>query len=190
MKRYELIIIFICLMFFFSVENIFPAENELRVENLKGDTINLNQNLNPSQMNIIVFLALPTCHDCCLKLNKFFVELSNKEKNIRFYSIIGLSGTKSNIMDKRLDMNYFKKYFKFPIDYFFVYNSADNFGYSNYDSELFKKYNIINTPAVLITSNNKYLYINYDELFENETFNSKILESTINKLRAVSEKSN
>ena len=117
------------------------------------------------------------------------MELSNKEKNIRFYSIIGLSGTKSNIMDKRLDMNYFKKYFKLPIDYFFIYNSADNFGYSNYDSELFKKYNIINTPTVLITSNNKYLYINYDELFENETFNSKILESTINKLRASPEKS-
>ncbi len=189
MKKYKLIIIFIGLIFFFSIENIFPAENELRVENLKGDTINFNQILKPNQINIIIFLALPTCHDCCVKLNKFFKQLY-KDKNIRFYSIIGLAGAKSNIMDKRLDMNYFKKYFKFPIDYFFVYNSADNFGYSNYDSELFKKYNIINTPTVLITSNNKYLYINYDELFENETFNSKILESTINKLRAVSEKSN
>lgn len=190
MKRYKLIIIFICLIFFFSVANIFPAENELRVENLKGDTINLNQILDPNQMNIIIFLALPTCHDCCVKLNKFFKKFYNEDKNIRFYSIIGLSETRSSIMNKRLDMNYFKKYFELPIDYFFIYNSVDNFGYSNYDSELFKKYNIINTPTVLITSNNKYLHISYEELFENGTFNFKILESKINKIRAVSEKSN
>lgn len=80
MKRYKLIIIFVCLIFFFSVENIFPAENELRVENLKGDTINLNQILDPNQMNIIIFLALPTCHDCCENSTNFSSNFTMRTK--------------------------------------------------------------------------------------------------------------
>jgi hypothetical protein len=150
--------------------------SNINVLNLQGDSVNLNKLINYDKLNIVILLSLPTCHECCVQLNTALTQLIEDKANISIYAIIS---SDNDVLSRRMDMNYFKKFFSLNIQYYFVTTNSNNYSGSFGICE----YKITHTPSLLLMSFNKELFVNYEELFGNNEFTSQKLFKIINDFK-------
>lgn len=153
--------------------DLFPTD--FKVFTLQGDSLQIKEYFSNSNDRIIilVFLALPVCHQCCVDLNTIFHQILKTDKNI---AIFGIISSENSIVDKRLSLIYFRKYFGKYMDYFFIYNLSKPLKIGTIEIYNF----VINgTPALFLFNKKGSLYLSFDKLFKKEKINYSKLKGII-----------
>lgn len=151
--------------------------SEFKIYSLQGDTLYISEFTrfkSSKDLVIGVFLALPTCHQCCVDLDSSLLKIKKTLKKIKIIAIIN---SKPNIIDKRLSLIYFRKFFNNYLEYYFIYDS-DN----SAKNGSFKINNILirGTPAIVLINDQNYLYLSYEKLFKSGFFKYTKLKKIIN----------
>lgn len=136
---------FIVLYFCF----FFIAEVGLSEKVIVKDVLNQDVFLPDVENSVLIFVFArnPSCHDCFLRLEKKLKSLRQNDTTIKVFVIIN---TQNNAISRKLDRNHFKEVI--TVDSVF-FDNIEN--YVSTDTakrqSLFKKFDVLATPAVLIT---------------------------------------
>lgn len=161
----------IVLVFIFSYSNLFADDY---LFDLKDNIINIDS---LDESICLIFLSMPTCSDCVNKLNKSLKLLDSNNK-VAFV----IKSTKNFFFRKQTQM-YIKDYCKVKTSLFYydcpMQDSILNkINYTN----IFSKYNIKNTPDLLLKKNKTIYYYSYEELFHLYYTEQTIKERLLSKL--------
>lgn len=125
-----------------------------------------------SDSSFVVFYKSPSCHNCMIELGKAISDLKYKK-----YAVIQ---SKDDFYVKVELKNKVGKYIKFDEYYFENLKSPKKIISNNFS--LFNKFNVVNTPAILIYTSGKIKYITFEKLFLNY-YDEKTIKNEI--IRAI-----
>lgn len=153
MKKY---IAIIPLFVFVISSNL--ISDELWVKSFVNDSINLSESDNK---NIVVFCSGISCLACFENLSKQLDSINGDNS----YVVSALIRCGNSFESKKLEIHSLKKIINFDYFYFDIWkNKTSDNVFDDAKDGLFKKYNVINTPVVLLVNGNKSQIIDYSRL--------------------------
>lgn len=174
--KFSILFIFLINIVSNDLYSIHTDLSEFKIYSLQGDTLSISELTRKSSKDIVVgvFLALPTCHQCCVDLDSSLFKIKKSMKNLK---IIAIVLSKPNIIDKRLSLIYFRKFFDNLLEYYFIYDLDDS---ARNGSFKINNFLIRGTPALVLLNNQNYLYLSYEKLFKSGFFKYTKLKKIVN----------
>lgn len=144
------------LLIFLNTPNSFSKE--ISFINVKGNLITYSDS---DSASFFILYDQPLCGKCLNVLNEALDSMNNVISNVYFL----VNENSSPISRKSTYISLIDEFH--PKDIYFTNSNKLNIEHRNYDtSSLFYLYNVSKSPSLLVVWHNKFIYIDYKDIFE------------------------